>query len=155
FVVSRLARWTGCKAEVVAKAAAKEFNGYPKVVAKLRTLDGRQELQELYQLLIDEHPEIAKKIGLTRALVVSRNVKSSTESNVHATNSSSSTVGKQKRRRKRGRPSDTDSDADRRLAEAWETGNYNTYEELATAKGFDQIVVKRAIDRNRKRRGAA
>jgi hypothetical protein len=55
--------------------------------------------------------------------------------------------------RRPGRPIDTDPDRDRRIAEAWRTGPYRTYDDLARALkmpgGHD---VEAAIDRDRKRR---
>jgi hypothetical protein len=52
-----------------------------------------------------------------------------------------------------GRPSDTDPKEDRRVAEAWRTGQYATYEQLANAIGKERRDVKLAIDRDRKRTG--
>lgn len=59
------------------------------------------------------------------------------------------TNGKPKRR---GRPADTDAQADAKLAEAWDTGHYQTYDQLGQEKGMSGRDVELAIDRHRKRR---
>lgn len=51
---------------------------------------------------------------------------------------------------KRGRPSDTDPKADKRVADAWGTGCYRTYEACGQALGMTRRQVKLAIDRHRK-----
>jgi hypothetical protein len=56
---------------------------------------------------------------------------------------------------RRGRKVDTDAKADKRIADAWETRSYKTYEECGTALGKPTKQVKDAIDRNRKRRKAS
>jgi hypothetical protein len=53
--------------------------------------------------------------------------------------------------RKGGRPRDTDADEDRRIAEAWGTGAYAAYSELAAALGKTDRDVELTIDRHRKR----
>lgn len=53
-----------------------------------------------------------------------------------------------------GRPSDTDADEDRRIAEAWHSGSYRTYEDLDKKLDKPKGSVKRAIDRHRHRKGA-
>jgi hypothetical protein len=55
--------------------------------------------------------------------------------------------------RRTGRPADTDTAQDRRIAEAWRTGHHKTYKDLADALGKDDLEVKQAIDRHRKRAG--
>lgn len=57
---------------------------------------------------------------------------------------------------KRGRKKDSftsDIKKDQRIAEAWKTGQYSTYAELATAFGMNKDEVKNALDRHRKRAG--
>lgn len=56
---------------------------------------------------------------------------------------------------KRGRPQDTDPAEDRRIAEAWATKQYKTREALAQSFGMSKPEAIRAIDRHRKRPGAA
>jgi hypothetical protein len=53
---------------------------------------------------------------------------------------------------RRGRPSDTDPKADKQMFDAWQTGEYKTYEELARTLKMETRKVKLAIDRQRKRR---
>lgn len=50
-----------------------------------------------------------------------------------------------------GRPSDTDMVFDRRIGEAWRTGMYKTFAEAGSELGLGSNVVKRAVDRDRKR----
>jgi hypothetical protein len=56
--------------------------------------------------------------------------------------------------RRRGRPQDKtiDPEQDRRILDAWETGNYHNFKELAQAFNLEEREVKLAIDRERKRR---
>jgi hypothetical protein len=56
-----------------------------------------------------------------------------------------------KRKGKRGRQPDTDPKADQRVADAWGTGRYRTYEDCARALGVSKKQVKDAIDRHRHR----
>jgi hypothetical protein len=58
-----------------------------------------------------------------------------------------------KRRRKGGRPPDTDAKEDRRIAQAWKTGNYSSLEDLAKAIGKKKHEVRKALDRHRHRDG--
>ena len=51
------------------------------------------------------------------------------------------------KRKRRGRPPDTDADEDQRIYDAWKTGRYRTYEELAREFGVKKLEVRRAIDR--------
>jgi len=51
-----------------------------------------------------------------------------------------------------GRPQDTDQAADKRIAEAWGTGEYKNLEELANALDKRKRDVRLALDRHRKRR---
>jgi hypothetical protein len=55
------------------------------------------------------------------------------------------------RKSNRGRKPDTDAKADRRIAEAWDSGHYPTYEDLANELGMDKRDIERALDRHRKR----
>lgn len=57
-----------------------------------------------------------------------------------------------KRRRKRGRPADTDPKADKKIEDAWQTGQYRTHEDLAGALNTSRREVTAALDRQRKRR---
>jgi len=50
-----------------------------------------------------------------------------------------------------GRPSDTDKKKDRRIADAWRSSLYATYEELANKLNMTRRDVELAIDRERKR----
>jgi hypothetical protein len=59
--------------------------------------------------------------------------------------------GAGKKRRRRGRPQDTDPAADKRLFDAWQSGHYNTYEELAHEFRMSKLDVERAIGRHQKR----
>lgn len=54
-------------------------------------------------------------------------------------------------RNKGGRPRHTDYDEDRRVADAWKTGNYKSHADLATAMRMTRRKVKLALDRQRKR----
>jgi hypothetical protein len=56
-----------------------------------------------------------------------------------------------KRRGKRGRKPDTDPEADQRVADAWGTGQYKTYEQCGNALEMTKEQVKNAIDRHRHR----
>jgi hypothetical protein len=56
-----------------------------------------------------------------------------------------------KARRPGGRPSDTDHKKDKRVAEAWDSGNYSTYAELARELKMSPKDVEYAIWRHRKR----
>jgi hypothetical protein len=58
------------------------------------------------------------------------------------------------KKRPGGRPSDTSAKEDRRIAEAWETGRYASYEALAQALGKTKREVSLAIDRVRHRKRA-
>jgi hypothetical protein len=60
-------------------------------------------------------------------------------------------AGRVKTPRKRGRPVDTDPKADKRVYEAWKSGHYPNYSELARELKMSQGDMKRAIDRHRKR----
>ncbi len=53
--------------------------------------------------------------------------------------------------KKRGRPRDTDPKADKRIYDAWKTGQYRKYSALACAIGITWREVKYAIDRHGKR----
>lgn len=64
-----------------------------------------------------------------------------------ASKSSSSTSKK-----KRGRPIDTNHATDKKIYDAWKTGRYKTYKELANAMGEKLRPIKLALDRERKRR---
>jgi hypothetical protein len=55
------------------------------------------------------------------------------------------------RRRRRGRPADRNAAADKRVAEAWAEGGYQTYEALAIEMGKTEREVKLAIDAQRQR----
>ena len=55
------------------------------------------------------------------------------------------------RKKKGGRPSDTDHDADRRIYEAWKTGQYKTYKELAREKGVKRRTIVLALQRHKAR----
>jgi len=56
-----------------------------------------------------------------------------------------------KRRNKRGRRVETDVAGDRRLWEAWQTGRYKRYAELAQEVNLTPGEIERAIERHRKR----
>jgi hypothetical protein len=56
-------------------------------------------------------------------------------------------------KRRRGRPGDTDVREDRRIAEAWKTGEHESLEALAHALGKSKPEVKNALDRHRHRVG--
>lgn len=71
---------------------------------------------------------------------------------VHAADEAPAEITKKKtKRRKRGRPFDTDVKQDRRLYEAWQTGQYRSKQELADAFHLSKKEVVKAIDRERKR----
>jgi hypothetical protein len=55
------------------------------------------------------------------------------------------------RKRRRGRKPDTNPKADKRVADAWRTRQYKTYEECSNALGLSEKHVKHALDRHRKR----
>jgi hypothetical protein len=59
--------------------------------------------------------------------------------------------GAGKQRGKRGRPSDTDAVEEKRIWNAWQTGHYRFYTELAREFKISEQKVKRAVDRARKR----
>jgi hypothetical protein len=54
-------------------------------------------------------------------------------------------------RRKRGRPTNTDAEKDRRIREAWQSGEYTFYADLARALDISEWEVRAAIDRQRHR----
>lgn len=56
-----------------------------------------------------------------------------------------------KRRSSRGRKPDTDAKQDKRIWDAWHTGRYQEYAELARELRLRPREVERAIDRHRKR----
>ena len=56
-----------------------------------------------------------------------------------------------KTKTQRGPRPRTDKAKDRRIADAWNTGNYRTYAELGRELGVSSAEVKQAIDRARKR----
>jgi hypothetical protein len=60
-------------------------------------------------------------------------------------------ASKNRRRRKRGRPGDTNTVADERIWNAWRTGRYKAYRELALEFGISERETELAIDRHRKR----
>ncbi len=53
---------------------------------------------------------------------------------------------------KRGRKPDTDPKEDKRIAEAWATGQYRTFADLERELELDKGEGKRAVDRHRKRK---
>jgi hypothetical protein len=53
--------------------------------------------------------------------------------------------------KRRGRPADTDAKGDKRIFEAWNTGQYKGYADLARELGKTEKEVSLAIDRHRKR----
>ncbi len=57
-----------------------------------------------------------------------------------------------KPRAKRGRKPDTDPKEDKRIAEAWATGQYRTFADLERELELDKGEGKRAVDRHRKRK---
>jgi hypothetical protein len=57
----------------------------------------------------------------------------------------------QRRRKRRGRPQDTDPKADKRIFEAWHSGHYTTYDELACELHKTKREVQLAVERHRKR----
>lgn len=54
--------------------------------------------------------------------------------------------------KKAGRPRDSDPASDKAITDAWTTGHFPTYADLARELGQDTDEVARAIDRHRKRR---
>jgi len=54
-------------------------------------------------------------------------------------------------KRRRGRPVKTDPKADKRISDAWKSGRYKDYQQLADEAGLDVREVRRIIDRQRKR----
>ncbi len=54
-------------------------------------------------------------------------------------------------KKKRGRPQDTSQKADKRIHDAWKTGRYHSYEDLAREMRLSKHEVQTAIDRQRKR----
>ncbi|HKI36277.1 MAG TPA: hypothetical protein VKA46_30750 [Gemmataceae bacterium] len=54
-------------------------------------------------------------------------------------------------KRRRGSKPRTDPKEDKRIAEAWDTGHYRTYEECGNALRMSKQQVKKAIDRHRHR----
>jgi len=55
------------------------------------------------------------------------------------------------RKKHRGRPADTDPGADKRIYDAWKSGQYKRYADLAQVLKLREKDVARAIDRHRKR----
>lgn len=55
-------------------------------------------------------------------------------------------------KKKRGRPSDTDLHLDKRIADAWDTGQYTSYAKLGEEFEKSGREVGLAVDRQRKRR---
>jgi len=60
-------------------------------------------------------------------------------------------VEKEKPKNKRGRPSDTNKKEDKNIFQAWETGQYENYEQLANEFHKTKYEIERIIDRHRKR----
>jgi hypothetical protein len=60
-------------------------------------------------------------------------------------------AGARRQQKKRGRPKDSDPAADRRIAEAWKTGQYLKYADLEREMNLAAGEARRAIDRHRKR----
>jgi len=58
-----------------------------------------------------------------------------------------------RRRRRGGRPRDTDAKQDKRIADAWQTGRFAGYDDLARELGKTKRDVRMALDRHRKRAG--
>jgi hypothetical protein len=58
----------------------------------------------------------------------------------------------QKPKARRGRPPDTDKETDKRIAEAWDSGRYESLDGLANEFRVKKIDVTRALDRHRHRR---
>jgi hypothetical protein len=54
------------------------------------------------------------------------------------------------RKKRGGRPVDTDKRLQKRIVEAWDTGRYKRYADLARELGLDEKTVELAIDRDRK-----
>jgi len=54
----------------------------------------------------------------------------------------------------RGRKPDTNAKEDKRIADAWATGRYKRFQELADQLSKPKLAVKQAIDRNRHRKPA-
>jgi len=65
--------------------------------------------------------------------------------------STSPDLANSKGKRRRGRKSDTDPKADKRVADAWGTRQYPTYEDCGRELGMTAKEVKAAIDRHRRR----
>ncbi len=57
------------------------------------------------------------------------------------------------RRTRPGRPMAGSPDRDRKIAEAWATGQHSTFEELGRPFGLDKKQARQAVDRHRKRAG--
>jgi hypothetical protein len=55
------------------------------------------------------------------------------------------------KRCKRGRPPDTDPKADKRIWDAWQSGQYKTYGDLARELRISDRAAETGIDRHRKR----
>jgi hypothetical protein len=58
---------------------------------------------------------------------------------------------RQRGRRRRGRKTSTDPQADQAIYDAWATGNYPKYSDLAREIGKSEREVRRAVDRHRHR----
>jgi hypothetical protein len=54
-------------------------------------------------------------------------------------------------KRPRGRPADSDPRADKRIVDAWKSGQYRKHKDLAMALGMRATEVTQALDRHRKR----
>ncbi len=61
-------------------------------------------------------------------------------------------LGSQKRKSRRGRKMVSDPKEDARIAEAWASGSYEKHADLAQGLGLPERDVKRALDRDRKRK---
>ncbi len=74
-----------------------------------------------------------------------------TQDEVPSAKTNAANAETEKRRRKRGRPRDTDPKADKRIADAWQSGQHKTYADLARELKKSEREVRAAIDRHRQR----
>lgn len=110
---------------------------FPRLLNFLR-IPFTNDLREIYNALLAWNDE--------RRAIGNQNIKSDAPPQTTKTN------GKSKAKKKpKGRPSDTDHDQDRRIWEAWETGRYRTFADLAKEFRMDTDEVKAAKERHRKR----
>ena len=87
--------------------------------------------------LWEEYPEESEAAGLPLPIPEQRNGIGGRQ------------FGRRKRKRGRGRPAEYDEKLDKRISDAWSTGHYKRYRDLASKMRIEEWEVKTATDRVR------